>query len=213
MEKNKANTARRLASQRWGEVNAQKKVMSGVWWFSCSGHGGYVVDLCEHPGFAMHYSFVETRLNSGQGYTDEQHYAILEEDCNAVMFDYLYYDYLEISKKRLSSGSKEDLRHSLQRWNATWLAAYDKARECSTENIYGLDYIIESLEIHSPMAYTTAKGVLTLYYYWRILEEEPDEKSRFWLRNAGFVFRSGILPSIPQLENGFQFQCEEGKRC
>ena len=45
------NIARRLASQMWGEVQGQQKVLNGIWWMDCTGHGGYLVDTNLYPEF------------------------------------------------------------------------------------------------------------------------------------------------------------------
>lgn len=90
------NCARRLAGQ-WGEVQRQHKLADGIWEFSCSGHGGIVVDLDVYPEFSEWRDFVPLR-NSGEGrfrgYQHEQHFAAFEEDCDWAIPYAFHFDLL-----------------------------------------------------------------------------------------------------------------------
>ena len=43
------STARKIASQEWGEVHAQEKLAEGIWVFSTSRHGGIITDTNLRP--------------------------------------------------------------------------------------------------------------------------------------------------------------------
>ena len=94
-----AKVARRLASQKWGEVCTQRKAAPGIWWFSCSGHGGYIVDTDVHPEAAVIcgkdytdtvYARYSTKHWDGRFWPSEQHFACFEEDCDWAVCEALY---------------------------------------------------------------------------------------------------------------------------
>lgn len=88
----------RAVAGDWGEINTQKKVQAkGIpgpaWWFSCSGHGGYIM-VARKGTFPK-----ELEKFAVEGYpcwTSEPppyaNYAVLafEEDCNWAVFQLLY---------------------------------------------------------------------------------------------------------------------------
>lgn len=95
----RAKVARRLASQKWGEVCSQRKVAPGIWLFSCSGHGGYIVDTDVHPEAATVrgkdytdtvYARYSTKRWDGRYWPSEQHFACFEEDCDWAVCEALY---------------------------------------------------------------------------------------------------------------------------
>lgn len=121
---------RRLARQKWGGINSQRKVANGVYWFDCEGHGGYVVDFEKYPKVKDFKEIVETRYNSGSYYTCEQRFAVLEEDCDWAVLEYLYPEIMEknynIYSENWSSDYslddyKETVRKCVENWNEEYL--------------------------------------------------------------------------------------------
>jgi hypothetical protein len=115
---------KRLASQQWGEVNRQKKILDGVYWFGCSGHGGYVVDTDKFPKAEDFEVDVFIRYGSSKYRPSEQHFAIFEEDCDWAVIEYLYPEVF--SKVCKIWDWDEDNRISLvedsvERWNKEYL--------------------------------------------------------------------------------------------
>lgn len=94
-----AKVARRLAAQKWGEVCTQRKAAPGIWWFSCSGHGGYIVDTDVHPEAAVIcgkdytdtvYARYSTAHWDGRYWPSEQHFACFEEDADWAVCEALF---------------------------------------------------------------------------------------------------------------------------
>lgn len=79
MVNNEVNIARRLASQTWGKVVKQRKLLEGVWEFDCERHGGIVVDVRRYPMFGKPET-VYISGNSNQYRPTEQHFKAFEED-------------------------------------------------------------------------------------------------------------------------------------
>ncbi len=127
-------TARRLASQMWGtDIQRQRKLADGIWWFTTNGHGGLIVDTAVRPelnefntGVAYH----------GHFYCNEQHFAAFEEDCMAALVEWTYPEIIPAIQKELvepycSQPTEEFirertmiLRESLAHWNPDWLKIY-----------------------------------------------------------------------------------------
>lgn len=78
---NSSTLARRLAYQMWGEVNNQKKIAKGVWLFSCSGHGGFIVDNDVWTEYKGKYEMMLMYKRNFYRY-NEQHFSVFEEDCD-----------------------------------------------------------------------------------------------------------------------------------
>lgn len=88
--------ARRLALE-WGDINRQRKVRAELpghaWWFSCSGHGGYIfiAPMLIVPGY-----FNERFAVDGAAVWNRHDYSMIkgytvyrfEEDCNWAVFEY-----------------------------------------------------------------------------------------------------------------------------
>lgn len=89
--------ARKLARQKWGEVQRQEKYGEGIWWFDCCAHGGYIIDTDVYKFLKDFNEFVYCRRNGRYGYTEEQHFAAFEEDCDFNIINYVLFD--EVGKK------------------------------------------------------------------------------------------------------------------
>lgn len=182
------NIAKRLARQLWGEINEQKKVMKGVWYFSCSGHGGYVVDLNIHPQFSFKMTQV---IKRGYIYASEQHFAVLEEDCDWALFELEYYSHLNTNL------DKKKIQDYVNTWNPDWCSACKKvdARRVNelSKMLYDRDEYVDTQIV--------ANGLLALYeYYLGTPIEEIPPFVRLKLRDNCFVFgREGTLKSEPEL--------------
>ena len=133
---NSAAIARRLADQLWHEVQKQEKIAPGIWWFSCAGHGGIIVDIDVHPLAEPWKTQVLYRYK--WYYPDEQHFAAFEEDCDGPIAEWLYAGQIHTSIFRQSFGEKELddstwfrkridlLRKCIERWNPEILDQYPK---------------------------------------------------------------------------------------
>lgn len=185
--------ARRLATQLWGEVNRQKKVMEGAWWYSCSGHGGYIVDLDLHPQFAKFYR--ELTYKTKYIRPSEQHFAALEEDCDYVLFEYSYVD---VFMRDLPIEERDDyikrLADLIDEYHGDWYKIHKDVLghlneyEYIAENSNGYDWEYPKV---------VAAGLVTLYklYIGTPIEKIPSV-IRYYLRISGFVFQTtGILSS------------------
>lgn len=90
-----ASIARRYASQLWGTVNRQLKLTKGIWWFSCTGHGGYIVDtdvwsqLKSDNEPTIYLNRIEMNKRDGVYDQTEQHFAAYEEDCDYLKVEWL----------------------------------------------------------------------------------------------------------------------------
>lgn len=130
--------ARRLASQMWGEIQGQLKVLEGIWWIDCSGHGGFILDTNLYPEFKKDEVIVTRHKNSNQYYTREQHFAPFEEDCEYAKVVWLYPQVLDKFSKRYDLKDKtleewkeeilERVRKSLENWNPEFLEQYPQHR-------------------------------------------------------------------------------------
>jgi|SRR5579872_518218 len=93
--------ARSIARDLWGHINDQKKVRARAlpgptWWFSCSGHGGYVMiaRTDQVPTWWSHF------VEDGQPVWTDGQYApniaayVFEEDCNWAVLYATYYPQL-----------------------------------------------------------------------------------------------------------------------
>lgn len=130
--------ARRLASQMWGEVQGQLKVLEGIWWIDCSGHGGFILDTNLYPEFKKDEVIVTRHKNSNQYYTREQYFAPFEEDCEYAKVVWLYPQVLDKFSKRYDLKDKtleewkeeilERVRKSLENWNPEFLEQYPQHR-------------------------------------------------------------------------------------
>lgn len=130
--------ARRLASQMWGEVQGQQKVLDGIWWLTCSGHGGFILDTDLYPEFGEYKVIVTKHLNSNYYYSKEQHFAPFEEDCEYAKVIWLYPEVLDkfsrrydLKDKTLEEWKEEMLemaRKSLENWNPEFLEKYPQHR-------------------------------------------------------------------------------------
>ena len=68
----------------WGEIACQKKMPGqNIWWFSCSGHGGYVAVLMPGDGITVPVGY-EPIMTGSYGL---KVYAF-EEDCDWAILDY-----------------------------------------------------------------------------------------------------------------------------
>lgn len=96
-KQNNSTLARRLAYQMWGEVDYQKKIANGVWLFSCSGHGGFIVD---NDVWTEYKGKHEMRLLYKRNFYrySEQHFSVFEEDCDWAI---LINDHPELLNKSL----------------------------------------------------------------------------------------------------------------
>lgn len=124
-----ASIARRMANQFWGDVEVQKMIAPGIWWFSTAGHGGFIVDTDVRQELREFNSEV---YKNGQCYCREQHFAAFEEDCMAAIVEWTYpeimpkvFNWLVCSDIVGYNQFKEErielLRSSLERWNPEWL--------------------------------------------------------------------------------------------
>lgn len=185
--------ARRLATQLWGEVNRQKKVMEGAWWYSCSGHGGYIVDLDLHPQFAKFYR--ELTYKTKYIRPSEQHFAALEEDCDYVLFEYSYVD---VFMRDLPIEERDDyikrLADLIDEYHGDWYKIHKDVLGHPNE----YEYIAEnSVGYNWEYPKVVAAGLVTLYklYIGTPIEKIPSVV-RYYLRISGFVFQTtGILSS------------------
>ena len=132
-KQNTASIARRMATQFWGEVQYQKKMAEGIWWFSTAGHGGFVVDTDLRPALKEFNSRVYYGVGQRYYIDEEQHFAAFEEDCEAVKVEWTYPEIMDkISKWHSFTCSLEQwketrvktLRDSLVQWNPDWLAKH-----------------------------------------------------------------------------------------
>lgn len=98
-KQNNSTLARRLAYQMWGEVNSQKKIAEGVWLFSCSGHGGFIVDNDILPEYKGKYEMTLLYKRNFYRYS-EQHFSVFEEDCNWAI---LINDHQELLNQKMYS--------------------------------------------------------------------------------------------------------------
>ena len=127
-------TARKLASQLWGEVQHQRKLAEGIWMFDCSGHGGIITDINVRPETGFRKTFVYAYKGRIQGWAAEQHYAAFEEDCDAAMVEWMYASeiitekYMShfVNEKGLSFSEWKSERigilfESIARWNPNFL--------------------------------------------------------------------------------------------
>lgn len=127
-----AQIARRLASQIWGDVQVQKYVREGIWSFSTSGHGGYILDLDCYPEFydkfIQFYQFVRVRKDVLNGRRSEQHFAAFEEDCDFAVLEYVLLDLmapifandnnvLDSEYEEFYDEYRSSLLKSLEMWN------------------------------------------------------------------------------------------------
>ena len=185
--------ARRLAYQLWGEVNVQKKVMKGAWYFSCSGHGGYIVDLDSHPQFAKFYR--ELTYKTKYMRPSEQHFAALEEDCDFALFEY---SYIEVFMKDLPIEKRDDYIKSLASTIGEYYADWYKIHKDVLGHPNEYEYIAENSACHYwKYPKVVAAGLVTLYkmYIGTPIEEIPPIV-RCYLRDSGFVLQTtGTLSS------------------
>lgn len=185
--------ARRLATQLWGEVNGQKKVMEGAWWYSCSGHGGYIVDLDLHPQFAKFYR--ELTYKTKYIRPSEQHFAALEEDCDYALFEYSYVD---VFMRDLPIEERDDyikrVADLIDEYHGDWYKIHKDV--LGHPNKY--EYIAEnSIGYNWKYSKVVAAGLVTLYrlYIGTPIENIPSVV-RYYLRTSGFVFKTtGVLSS------------------
>jgi len=132
------NIARRLASQMWGEVQGQQKVLNGIWWMDCTGHGGYLVDTNLYPEFKGDEVTVFRNKRSRYYKPTEQHFAPFEEDCEFAKVNWLYPEVLNerskkynLKDKTLEEWKEEMLdlsRRCLESWNKDFLKKYPQHR-------------------------------------------------------------------------------------
>ena len=130
---NPATIARRMSSQLWGEVNSQLKVAEGIWLYSNSGHGGFIVDTNVYPELRGYESVVYIRNNSSYYRPSEQHFAPFEEDCEFAKIIWLYPKVLKKMSKLYTLGDRtykeweSDMlrlaKESLEQWNKEFLSA------------------------------------------------------------------------------------------
>ena len=134
---NTNNTARKVASQTWGNVQHQRKLADGIWFFDTDRHGGIVTDFNVRPETRFMERFVYTRVGSSYGLCHEQHYAAFEEDCDACCVEWLYASeimtknymnfFVGTEEMSLADWKKERLsiiKNSLVRWNPGFLEKY-----------------------------------------------------------------------------------------
>lgn len=134
MKNNDVNIARRLASQMWGKVQSQRKLLDGIWWFDCLGHGGIILDINKYPEFIGNEQIVEKRKGSNTYVMHEQHFAPFEEDCEYAKVIWLYPDVLDNLSKRYDLKDKtlyewkmerlKIIEESLKKWNLGFLKKY-----------------------------------------------------------------------------------------
>lgn len=140
---NRGRYARKLASQMWGEVQHQKKIVDGIWWFDTASHGGYIVDTEVYRQFAHMNQLVLRTKNSHYGLIDEQGFAPFEEDCDAMLIEYMFSsaiapDYYQNYKRNVREkledimGYEEFLKefrekrlNCLKHWRPEWVSRYN----------------------------------------------------------------------------------------
>lgn len=132
-KENTAAIARRMAYQFWGEIQEQKKLAPGIWWYTTAGHGGIVVDIKERPELAEYQSTVYYGRDQRWYIESEQHFAAFEEDCAAAIVEWQYpevwkkvYQLFETKEPLMEWAAKrqELLKSSLARWNPEYLAKH-----------------------------------------------------------------------------------------
>ena len=136
---------KRLARQVWGMINHQKKIMDGVYWFDCAGHGGYIIDNEKFPKLKEYERTVYIREGSSKYYPCEQRFSPMEEDCAWAVAEYLYSEILENAYEKFDFFNDdyniEDRRESVMtcvyRWNEDKLTDEDfkKVEESKGEYI------------------------------------------------------------------------------
>lgn len=193
---NNASIAKRLAKQVWGDVSSQKKIMPGAWYFSCASHGGYIVDLNLFPQFED-YRCVPLYRNEWVR-TSENHFAILEEDCNFALFEYSY-RYHKKFKREDFKKYEENLVELLKEWNSEWYSKYNYYQEVLDQAFVKLVDNLKGREYEDVRA--TALGLRTLYdLHLNQKIEDMKPSLRMCLRDAGFIFYDkGYLPKVPQI--------------
>ena len=131
------SVARKLASQMWGRPESQFKLADGIWLFHTNSHGGIIVDTDVRPEIlqVMEKTFVYRRSGADDGYSNEQHFVALEEDCDAPIAEWFYPDDIITAKLRKRFGGTECfsawkqqriemIRASLSRWHPEVLQKY-----------------------------------------------------------------------------------------
>lgn len=129
--------ARKLAAQMWGRPDGQLKLAEGIWMFSTPSHGGIIVDTDVRPEIlkVRALTFVYIRAGSSSGYTDEQHFVALEEDCDASIAEWLYANEIITPRYQKQFTSEEPfeiwkanridmLYKSLNQWNSDVLKVF-----------------------------------------------------------------------------------------
>lgn len=136
----------RLARQKWGNINQQRKIAEGVYWFDCVGHGGYIADIDMYPKAEEFQETVYIRRNSSKYYPCEQRFAAFEEDCDWSVLEYWYPEISEnfINKFDFVNGeySYEDRRRDVLLCTYGWNE--DKMTE---EDIEEVERIKEEREV------------------------------------------------------------------
>ena len=136
-QKSAVTVARKLAAQYWGRPDHQHKLADGIWRFSTPSHGGIIVDTQVRPEIltVCEHSFVYTRAGSDCGYSSEQHFVALEEDCDAAIAEWLFADLIITPRYQRYYRNQEDfdvwknhiisiLRKSLTIWHPEVLQKY-----------------------------------------------------------------------------------------
>lgn len=95
----------RSVALEWGEINAQQKVRASglpgpAWWFSCSGHGGYILVAPAHKvPEALHRFAADGTLVWNKGWVEmyggqynEINVFRFEEDCDWAVFEVVWPD-------------------------------------------------------------------------------------------------------------------------
>lgn len=130
---NDATIARRMASQFWGEVQRQKKLLDGIWTFSTAGHGGFIVDVDKYPELAEYKSTVYINAKSNYYYPSEQHFAAFEEDCEyakviwavpRVLIKLAGHYSINQDRKQWAKEMMKSVRTSLEYWNPDFLVKH-----------------------------------------------------------------------------------------
>jgi len=112
----------------WGSINSQEKIRGrNVWYFSCSGHGGYVVIKTDGDGVIIPEGFGVTfefdDMNYDDGRVAVQVYQF-EEDCDWAILEYYNPFVFEWSYKvRKAEGSartRGEMWESVLRTVAAW---------------------------------------------------------------------------------------------
>lgn len=143
----------------WGDVNQSSKIRGrNIWWFSCSGHGGYIVIKTDGDGIIIPEGYVHE-----MGFSNGVKVYAFEEDCAWAVLEYYNPDIALLSYTK----RKKD--------NPNYLKTFEEHMESVVETVISWSQIYVKPEHKEQAKAHLIKRIAELDEWYKMADEDHKE--------------------------------------